>query len=56
MVPNRRWVHTEPIGSCCISYFTPISHSRPGLPLIALQDAVQYGIGKEAEWKSKWFG
>jgi hypothetical protein len=26
------------------------------LPLIALQDAVQYGIGKDAEWKSKWFG
>jgi len=46
MVPNRRWVHTEPIGSCCISYFTLISHSRPGLPLIALQDAAQDGTGK----------
>jgi len=23
MTEERRRVHTEPIGSCCISYFTP---------------------------------
>jgi len=46
MVPKRRWVHTEPSGSCCISLFYADFPFNARFPVIVFQDAVQDGIGK----------
>jgi hypothetical protein len=45
MPKERRWVHTEPIGSCCISHsFYAYLLSGAVVRVIAFKDAVKDGI------------